>query len=547
MSRMSQTRMPNRPYPTTIQPPPAPATSPVETACCALAGPTKPHFYCGQLLTDQNLSDLVDWARDRFRFRRFHEGWGVVCGLDLWSTPSRPGTLVVGPGYAVNVCGDDVVVPAPTSFDFGSLCLPGGVGGSNCGCVPAGDVVVVPDAKPLVFDVYLRYDEQPLDPQPAPRRGCSTEPTGCASSRTRESFTIAAVYNHPTASQPPAEYDAWNSAYVGWAQEITTFLGNLGGSGTAEQISALRQVRHRYDDHGATRYPWIPEAIQQGIDTGKIESGDYLLWLGASVLDERAGVLGERCPACQSGAGVPLGRVWVEPADVQKTGTSCKVSHIAAFPPYRRPIAPAAPWPAPPGYVNLGRFLGLPWATQPDDPTVVRVTGWLARHGIRLAPAQAQTFGNVSDVVGLIQPDRLIARAGSVVTPVTFDLDRRGPVVVGFRIAAPTAAPQPGGPPPTGTGAAPAETGLAPDGPGPAGPARAGAGSAPTGPSLTPEPAGSAPGHSAPAPSPAAPAGPAAAPGATSPAPGPAAPAPGAPRPGGSPGRWFLTDVACLP
>src|SRR6266705_1913825 len=86
--------------------------------CCRLDCIVKPHFFCGQLLTDADLSALLKWARDRFGLSRYRHGWGVVCGLDVRCDPSVPTGVIVTPGYAVDCCGDDIIVCESASLDL---------------------------------------------------------------------------------------------------------------------------------------------------------------------------------------------------------------------------------------------------------------------------------------------------------------------------------------------------------------------------------------------------------------------------------------------
>ena len=107
--------------------------------CCRLDCLVQPRFYCGQLLTDRDLTATVAWAKHKFALSRYRHGWGVVCGLDVRHDPAHPGTVEVGPGYAISCCGDDIIVCEPTTKDLSTECQdlkdecydPSGPG---CGC-----------------------------------------------------------------------------------------------------------------------------------------------------------------------------------------------------------------------------------------------------------------------------------------------------------------------------------------------------------------------------------------------------------------------------
>src|SRR5713101_5540164 len=95
-----------------------------EETCCGLDCLTKPRFFCGQLLTDQDMTALVGWTQNKLALSRFRHGWGVVCGLDVRCDPMNPASVVVTPGYAVSCCGEDIVVCKEYPVDLSGLCTP---------------------------------------------------------------------------------------------------------------------------------------------------------------------------------------------------------------------------------------------------------------------------------------------------------------------------------------------------------------------------------------------------------------------------------------
>src|SRR5215813_4598595 len=88
-------------------------------AACTTRAFTRPRFFAGQLLTEDDLALLGDYVVAKHRLHnRALWGPGVVCGLDVLCDPcGDPGSVVVQPGYAINCCGDDIVVPCPESVD----------------------------------------------------------------------------------------------------------------------------------------------------------------------------------------------------------------------------------------------------------------------------------------------------------------------------------------------------------------------------------------------------------------------------------------------
>jgi hypothetical protein len=71
----------------------------------------RPRFFAGQLLTEAELNGLDRYvrAKNRLHTRHLHD-WGTVCGLEVSCGPCDDGTVRVSPGYAVDPCGNDIVV-----------------------------------------------------------------------------------------------------------------------------------------------------------------------------------------------------------------------------------------------------------------------------------------------------------------------------------------------------------------------------------------------------------------------------------------------------
>jgi hypothetical protein len=87
-------------------------------ACCDLSAFVRPRYFCGHLLTDADLRLDQHYARAKRRlYHRTLHGHGVVCGLKLRCLPRCPGHIVVGEGYAIDPCGNDLVLDAPAAFD----------------------------------------------------------------------------------------------------------------------------------------------------------------------------------------------------------------------------------------------------------------------------------------------------------------------------------------------------------------------------------------------------------------------------------------------
>jgi hypothetical protein len=96
--------------------------APCDRQCCELECLVRPRFFCGQLLTDADLTALVEWSRAHFRLARHRHGWGVVCGLEVTRDPSTPAGVLVGPGYGIDCCGNEVLLCEPLAYSLAAAC-----------------------------------------------------------------------------------------------------------------------------------------------------------------------------------------------------------------------------------------------------------------------------------------------------------------------------------------------------------------------------------------------------------------------------------------
>jgi hypothetical protein len=86
-------------------------------ACSGLECLERPRFFANQLLTDTDLTSEQNYmlAKNRLHNRYLH-GAGVVCGLEVVCNDCN-GSVTVQPGYAIDPCGNDIIVCDATSFD----------------------------------------------------------------------------------------------------------------------------------------------------------------------------------------------------------------------------------------------------------------------------------------------------------------------------------------------------------------------------------------------------------------------------------------------
>jgi len=127
--------------------------------CGGLECLCRPRFFAGQLLTEQDLNRLDQYiiAKNRLH-NRYLVGHGVVCGLEVRCHPC--GNLVtVTPGYAINSCGDDIIVCSQDTVDICGLikaCTPS----TQPDCSPYKAAVDCPNLE-QEWILAIRYQETP--------------------------------------------------------------------------------------------------------------------------------------------------------------------------------------------------------------------------------------------------------------------------------------------------------------------------------------------------------------------------------------------------
>jgi hypothetical protein len=87
-------------------------------ACCKLTRFERPKYFCGQLLSDADLTLQETYFREKNKlYHRTMDGFGVVCGLRMTRDVQCKGHILIGDGYAIDACGNDLVVCDPRSFN----------------------------------------------------------------------------------------------------------------------------------------------------------------------------------------------------------------------------------------------------------------------------------------------------------------------------------------------------------------------------------------------------------------------------------------------
>jgi hypothetical protein len=138
------------------------------TCCCpvctGLQCLDRTRFFAGQLLSDADLTNEQSyWLSKNRLHNRYLNGWGVVCGMQV-TCGECAGWVTVQPGYAIDPCGNDIIVCAAQNFNVAQAI-------QQC-CAPAAQAT--PNCSPLRYNpsptcqdttqewcITIQYQEQP--------------------------------------------------------------------------------------------------------------------------------------------------------------------------------------------------------------------------------------------------------------------------------------------------------------------------------------------------------------------------------------------------
>ena len=169
--------------------------------CCELTCFERPDYHCGHLLTDADLSLQVRYVveKNKLRNRALH-GHGVVCGLGLTCDPDCEGHILVHEGYAIDDCGNDIVVCETRRFDvIGALKAKNLIAPVE-ECDPCQPELRERDCcVPQCFYVTISYVEQESDFQTPFQASCASGPQDCVPTRIKE------LYRLDVSDTPPSE------------------------------------------------------------------------------------------------------------------------------------------------------------------------------------------------------------------------------------------------------------------------------------------------------------------------------------------------------
>jgi hypothetical protein len=152
--------------------------------CAGLECLDRTRFFAGQLLSEADLNNEQSYwmAKSRLHNRYLH-GWGIVCGLQV-TCSDCDGWVNINPGYALDPCGNDIIVCEGQSFNvlqaIQACCKPKQT--SNCSPLRSSPAVNCQDLV-QTWCITLEYKEQssrmvtPLQQNTSKSGGC-----GCGGS-----------------------------------------------------------------------------------------------------------------------------------------------------------------------------------------------------------------------------------------------------------------------------------------------------------------------------------------------------------------------------
>lgn len=173
---------------TSLSPCGCPEVTPAHPCCCNLVCFCRPNYFCGHLLTDADLTLQQRYVIEKNKlYHRALDGYGVVCGLKLTCDCDCKGQILIHDGFAIDDCGNDLVVCETQRFDvIGAL--------KNKGLLltdPPED-----DCEPRryhsrcdfkqCFYITICYDEHESDYETPFQSSCTAGPKQCMPTRTHE-------------------------------------------------------------------------------------------------------------------------------------------------------------------------------------------------------------------------------------------------------------------------------------------------------------------------------------------------------------------------
>jgi hypothetical protein len=171
---------------------------------CRLMTFERPNYFCGHLLTDTDLTLQQRYFREKTRlYHRTLDGFGIVCGLRLTCDHNCSGKVLVSRGYAIDNCGNDLVVAEQTQVDVVSLLVEKGLILQEQSPDPCKPEDVKSECHfQQCFYVTISYQEEETDFAAPLVTGCQPMVSECVPTRISETVKFDVVDTLPSEKTP---------------------------------------------------------------------------------------------------------------------------------------------------------------------------------------------------------------------------------------------------------------------------------------------------------------------------------------------------------
>jgi hypothetical protein len=309
----------------------------------------RPNFFAGQLLTEDDLQQITVYQIGKRRLtNRYVFGTGVVCGLEVMpADPKTPRVVTVQPGYALDCCGNDIVLSCPYPIDVIDLIRAAKL---DCGnpCAGATD----DQDRHHKYYLYVKYAEclsEPVNPY------SPGQATTCVNTRWQESCSfelrcppqpvdrrdlathLRELLHGARTNEFAVDFDRWEelSKYKADILANSVTLSASDSSDLAAAPGVIRGVVQTFPG-GADSRDWTEDKLNAAVEKLRAPARTILRFLFTG------GQPGQPAPAPTPGTPAPT------PAPTPSTGTPAPPPGTAA------PASAPAPAPTPAGTASPG-------------------------------------------------------------------------------------------------------------------------------------------------------------------------------------------------
>lgn len=222
-------------------------------------GLTRTRFFDGMLLTQADLENEQSYWRMKRRLTNRALGTGVVWGLRL-TLDQKTQRYRLSPGYALDCCGNDIVVECPVEVSHADLVQRSQLDATT---------IRTSFERGRTVCVVLQYVECPDGARAVQRDACSPAGTTCEASRIRESCRLLLV--------PECEDPRGCAPLAKFRERLHVIQGKLAGTGQVGNVGNVGAPANTTSGKsGAPDARWLPRVTA---GTGQETLGSWLLTL----------------------------------------------------------------------------------------------------------------------------------------------------------------------------------------------------------------------------------------------------------------------------